>query len=539
MSDKASLYAELTKSEEQEDGSLLVTGTVSDDSIDIDKQIADGDWLKGAVPNWFTTGGNVREMHQPIAAGIAEEYAEKAGKHTIVARVVDENSIRKVKAGVLKGFSIGIRNPRVVVDKAATGGRIVGGSIIEVSLVDRPANPACTLTLAKAATPGTQVMARDYDPETRLVKVEELKETPWDDSDQTFPHAEGNVDALPTPAATDPAHADQGVGPSVEGAGVGSPDEPLEQVKTALALADAMDEEHLLLFKREFDAKQRKRLAGTGAAMSGGGFPIVNAEDLENAIRAIGRAKDPAAAKAHIKARAKALGLSAKIPDTWKAALADLVKSTDTADETRHDPATLKQVRDGILQCLIAEAQEMIGGEDETYDLTTLTQTLALFVQWWRHESWEGEAPSVVEDVDKAAKPDTLIVVPEAPVTTEPEQDTIAKNATPDAVKSMVAEAVKSAEDALLLKFQEVMAPFTARLEKVEGMAAPGGPARTRTKAAGIASQAGDALRREIAELRMTHAACEDAGLRQGYGELILQKTATLNALTAAATTQL
>jgi len=71
--------------------------------------------------------------------------------------------------------------------------------------------------------------------------------------------------------------------------------------------------------KREFTQEQRDAAARSGAAMPGGGFPIQNAGDLKNAIRAIGRAKDPAAAKAHIKQRARALGLTDQLPDTWKA----------------------------------------------------------------------------------------------------------------------------------------------------------------------------------------------------------------------------
>lgn len=70
--------------------------------------------------------------------------------------------------------------------------------------------------------------------------------------------------------------------------------------------------------KREFSDKEREHLADTGAAMSGGGFPIKTVQDLKNAIQAIGRAKNPAAAKAHIKTRARALGASDLIPDTWK-----------------------------------------------------------------------------------------------------------------------------------------------------------------------------------------------------------------------------
>jgi hypothetical protein len=89
--------------------------------------------------------------------------------------------------------------------------------------------------------------------------------------------------------------------------------------------------------KRSFSEDDRKRLAGTGAAMSDGSFPIENGGDLKNAIRAIGRAKNPAKAKAHIKSRARALGLTAALPDSWKtekrdgAALAARLEKVDAA----------------------------------------------------------------------------------------------------------------------------------------------------------------------------------------------------------------
>src|SRR5579859_704988 len=75
------------------------------------------------------------------------------------------------------------------------------------------------------------------------------------------------------------------------------------------------------LYDTDFTEKQREHLAKTGAAMPGGGFPIRNAEDLHHAMEAIGRAKDPEAARAHIRERAKALGLeselSASFKDSW------------------------------------------------------------------------------------------------------------------------------------------------------------------------------------------------------------------------------
>lgn len=82
-------------------------------------------------------------------------------------------------------------------------------------------------------------------------------------------------------------------------------------------------------FKREFTTRQREHAASTGAAMPGGGFPIENEGDLRNAIRAIGRAKNPGAARAHIKQRARSLGLTSLIPESWG--------KTAKADDAEHD----------------------------------------------------------------------------------------------------------------------------------------------------------------------------------------------------------
>ena len=68
---------------------------------------------------------------------------------------------------------------------------------------------------------------------------------------------------------------------------------------------------------RDFSVKEREKLSEKGQAMPGGGFPIRNRQDLKNAIQAIGRAKDPAVAKAWIIKRAKALGLTDLLPDGW------------------------------------------------------------------------------------------------------------------------------------------------------------------------------------------------------------------------------
>lgn len=64
-----------------------------------------------------------------------------------------------------------------------------------------------------------------------------------------------------------------------------------------------------MLMKRDFNQAARDKAAKSGAAMPDGSFPILNAEDLANAVHAIGRADHPEAVKAHIRQRAKDLGL--------------------------------------------------------------------------------------------------------------------------------------------------------------------------------------------------------------------------------------
>ena len=154
--DNAYAYAQIIKREKQEDGTLLVYGKATDDSLDIDQQICDNTWLQKAMPEWFKSGGNIREQHSQIAAGVARELDVKDDGFYIQAHVVDPVSVKKVETEVLKGFSIGIRGPRVVRDNKAANGRIIDGQIVEVSLVDRPANPNAKLMLAKSD--GTEIV---------------------------------------------------------------------------------------------------------------------------------------------------------------------------------------------------------------------------------------------------------------------------------------------------------------------------------------------------------------------------------------------
>lgn len=182
VSNLTTSYFGIEKADRNPDGTLTVYGKATDDALDIDQQICDADWLERAMPNWFKSGGNIREQHSNIAAGVAKEYESKSDGHYISALVVDPVSVKKVETGVLKGFSIGIKNPRVTRDKVAANGRIVDGQIVEVSLVDRPANPNCQLVLAKSASG-----------EATLIQVEDLIEGNPLQSDNTNLLKEANM----------------------------------------------------------------------------------------------------------------------------------------------------------------------------------------------------------------------------------------------------------------------------------------------------------------------------------------------------------
>jgi hypothetical protein len=60
---------------------------------------------------------------------------------------------------------------------------------------------------------------------------------------------------------------------------------------------------------RNFSTDKRKKMAKSGTALPDGSFPIANEQDVHNAVALLHHAKNPTTAKAHIRTRAKALGM--------------------------------------------------------------------------------------------------------------------------------------------------------------------------------------------------------------------------------------
>lgn len=162
-SDFARVSIPLTKYEDADDGAVYVYGLATDGTLDRDDQIIDPAFAAKSLRAWFETGANVRVMHSAglYPAGRGVELVSKDGGQWLKSRIVEPTAVKLVKEGVLSAYSVGIARPRVIHDNIAKGGRVIDGETVEVSLVDRPANPSCGLVLAKMAGDVVELLGRE------------------------------------------------------------------------------------------------------------------------------------------------------------------------------------------------------------------------------------------------------------------------------------------------------------------------------------------------------------------------------------------
>jgi len=137
----------------------MVWGYASTPARDLDGEVIALAAIRSALPDYMQWR-NVREMHQPSAVGVAEEANIDDKGLYLGARIVDDEAWKKVLAEVYKGFSIGGN----VTERQ--GSTVTGLELIEISLVDRPANPDCRIEVIKAAGEAGGAKAEAPDEET-------------------------------------------------------------------------------------------------------------------------------------------------------------------------------------------------------------------------------------------------------------------------------------------------------------------------------------------------------------------------------------
>jgi hypothetical protein len=140
------IWCDISKVSENDDGTVTVSGVASSNAVDSDGEVITAQAMADAIPDYMKFA-NIREMHQSIAAGTALSCeVREDGRTYLEAHVVDPVSVKKVLTNVLKGFSIGGK----VTGRDPKDRKIITGlRLTEISLVDRPANPEATFSLAK------------------------------------------------------------------------------------------------------------------------------------------------------------------------------------------------------------------------------------------------------------------------------------------------------------------------------------------------------------------------------------------------------
>lgn len=146
MSKKVKFFGSFEKMEEQDDGTVKVYGYASSEAVDAHGEVVKASAMENALGDYMKFA-NVREMHQPIAAGnCIEATVQDDGRTWFGAHVIDPVAVKKVQTGVYKGFSIG----GFVTDRDKADKTIITQlRLNEVSLVDRPANPDSVFTMWK------------------------------------------------------------------------------------------------------------------------------------------------------------------------------------------------------------------------------------------------------------------------------------------------------------------------------------------------------------------------------------------------------
>ncbi|MFB6955453.1 hypothetical protein ACFCYB_00095 [Streptomyces sp. NPDC056309] len=438
-------WAPITKTEEQEDGTLMVYGPAASSDLDRDQQRLNAEWLDRAMPEWAQVG-NIREQHdakRAVGVGVGLSKADD-GSHHIAAHIVDPGAVTKIKHKVLKGFSVGIKNPKVVLGKAdAPGGEVIDGSICEISVVDRPCNPNTLFEIAKADGSGGLEVVEDplvvekTDAEAFGIPGEVYEQLP-----------EGVRSALTSLAAAGAAVSAETVKTeATDGSGVviSSPTfllklDGLTATEDMIrGLVDARVAELSDVSKADTSAAGRRKAAASGAAMADGSYPIQSKSDLRKAIKAVGRGgADHDKIRKHIIKRAAALGLEAMVPNNWNSdgslkttakadadpelvakaeqllrdvrALAPSLTKADDGDDSARDSGEHDEVQDitgadeaiaCIARLIISEAESLAQGNlNEACDIAMLLDAV-------RSLRWFKESEEYEQQQMAATKSDT------------------------------------------------------------------------------------------------------------------------------------
>jgi len=318
----------IEKTETTADGDLIVYGKATDGSVDSDEQIVDPTFSGKAIQEWLATGGNVRVQHNaqrdPAGVGI-EANTGPDGETWVKSLVVEPGAKTLVKAGALRAYSVGIARPKIVRDNVARGGRIVDGIIVEISLVDRPANKNCGIQLVKSASDGTPELSGKVTFHESLVESKSAGLIDMDELARRVVEKNAQTTITKTVGKTGNAFS------------------PADLAKL-LEHREAAE-------KRQMDPNvgggvDRDKIPAADFAGRDRSFPIVTPGDVSDAASSIGRAGSSNYSSDELRrritsiARRKGPSFVSELPESWKADLAmELIAKGDVSPDDDMDEA--------------------------------------------------------------------------------------------------------------------------------------------------------------------------------------------------------
>lgn len=166
MNNNKHIFAKIEKFNDEQQ---IVEGYASTEALDSDGEIITIEALKNALSDYMLFP-SIREMHQAMAAGVTKAaFVDEKGLY-ISAKIVDPIAWLKVKEGVYRCFSVG----GLALEKI--GNKITKFLMLEISLVDRGANPEAIIEVVKMSKDKKQEIIEEL--ENKDVPVVEDKEEP-------------------------------------------------------------------------------------------------------------------------------------------------------------------------------------------------------------------------------------------------------------------------------------------------------------------------------------------------------------------------
>lgn len=307
MANLANLTIPITKRAQQPDGSVIIEGPITDDSLDLDRQIVDAASAAKALKEWFDEYANVRQQHSPILApagkGVSLKFVD--GVPWLKAHIIEPTAVKLVNARVYQAYSIGIGDGTLdtspAARKRAPEGVLYPTLVNEVSVVDYPANVHM----------GKFMIAKRKDGAVRdVAKVKVAKSLRGLEGDSL-------VEALKSVHAGAIVHT------------ASSEKEANELIGAQFSPSDYEVDGNVIRAKRQMDPNvgggvDRDKIPAKDFAGKNRSFPIVTPGDVSDAASSIGRAGPdnytPDKLKARIIAIAQRKGpeFVSELPKKWR-----------------------------------------------------------------------------------------------------------------------------------------------------------------------------------------------------------------------------